>query len=191
MPQNNIGMILRTKRNQSNVTLSELSKKTGLSIGYLSQFERGLTSTTPDTVDKIASALGIEINMDTIWSDENTEPVVRSYDREVSSIEGGTIIKYNLSNLRGSENMFPRFVQLLPREGMEKPDIYSHQGQEFIYVLEGILSLEIEDQIYDLYPEDSAHYLSTKPHNWFNKTNKTVKFITVNLRDEQEEEEEA
>ena len=174
----NIGMIIRARRNQNNVTLTELSEKTGLSIGYLSQFERGLTSTTSDTIDKIAAALDMDINKETV-ENKNNSPILRSYERSLSTIEGHSIIKYNLSNMDGMENMNPRFVVLLPME--EVPDCYTHSGQEFIYVLEGILSVELEDQIYDLYPEDAAHYKSTTPHNWFNRTSKPVKFITVNL----------
>jgi quercetin dioxygenase-like cupin family protein len=39
-----------------------------------------------------------------------------------------------------------------------------HDGEEFIYVLEGAVSLDIGDDHFDLEPGDSAYYLSTTPH---------------------------
>lgn len=55
------------------------------------------------------------------------------------------------------------------------------KGKNFIYVLEGILTLLHKDREYSLYPGDSAHYLSTDEHNWTNKTNKVVKFLCVSV----------
>ena len=42
------------------------------------------------------------------------------------------------------------------------------------------MTLQIEDDVCDLYPGDCAHYKSTRTHNWSNQTNKVVKFITIN-----------
>ena len=73
----------------------------------------------------------------------------------------------------------PRFIELLPINSDEPVVPYSHAGEEFIYVLEGVLTLFIENEQHELFPGDSAHYPSTTPHNWANYTSKMVRLLVV------------
>lgn len=77
--------------------------------------------------------------------------------------------------------MAPKYVELLPAETKEAPASYGHPGEEFIFVLEGTLTLYLEDTIYKLYPGDAVHYLSTREHNWGNNSDSIVKFIVVHF----------
>ena len=43
-------------------------------------------------------------------------------------------------------------------------EVSVHDGEEFIFVLDGVASLQISDEHYELSPGDSAYYLSTTPH---------------------------
>lgn len=106
--------------------------------------------------------------------------VLRSYEKEILRIEGGSIIEYLMTNMVTQAEMLPKLVEILPQKEVEESLTYSHEGEEFVYVLEGILTLKVENEVYDLYPGDCAHYLSTRAHNWSNQTNKVVKFITIN-----------
>jgi len=58
----------------------------------------------------------------------------------------------------------------------ENPDqeMSVHAGEEFIYVLDGIVVLNIGDDRYDLEPGDSAYYLSTTPHLIASKSGKAT-----------------
>ena len=58
-------------------------------------------------------------------------------------------------------------------------DLVHHTGEEFIYVLEGVLTLVLDGERQELCPGDSAHYPSSLPHNWGNLTNKCVRFLVV------------
>lgn len=100
--------------------------------------------------------------------------------KEILRIEGGSIIEYLMTNMVTQAEMLPKLVEILPQKEVEESLTYSHEGEEFVYVLEGILTLKVENEVYDLYPGDCAHYLSTRAHNWSNQTNKVVKFITIN-----------
>ncbi len=97
------------------------------------------------------------------------------------------------SDLRGKA-ILPRLVEILPsssdpetREaqkplnGGENLEAFAHGGEEFLYVLEGVLTLMLGDSSHALYPGDSAHYKSDLPHNWANHTARNVKFIAVNV----------
>jgi DNA-binding protein len=176
----NIGELIKQKRTENKMTLKDISEATDLSIGFLSQLERGLTSIAQDTLKKVAKALNVEMSyfMDQPKSKEKV--VLRSYEKEILRIEGGSIIEYLMTNMVTQAEMLPKLVEILPQKEVEESLTYSHEGEEFVYVLEGILTLKVENEVYDLYPGDCAHYLSTRAHNWSNQTNKVVKFITIN-----------
>ncbi|MEG0330561.1 MAG: XRE family transcriptional regulator [Longicatena sp.] len=176
----NIGELIKEKRLDNKMTLKDISEATDLSIGYLSQLERGLTSIANDTLKKVAMALDVEMNYFMDQPVCRAKAVLRSYEREVLRIEGNSIIEYSMTNMADSAEMFPKFVEILPQKEIEESESYPHEGEEVVYVLEGILTLTIEDELTDLYPGDCAHYKSTIHHNWSNQTNKSVKFITVN-----------
>ena len=56
-----IGLRIKSLRNEKKYTLKYVSENTGLSIGFLSQLERGMTSIAIDSLDKIATLLGVEL----------------------------------------------------------------------------------------------------------------------------------
>ena len=176
----NIGELIKAKRNANGMTLKEVGEATDLSIGYLSQLERGLTSFAPDTLKKIANVLGEDVEYFMEQPKNINKIVTRSYEKDISRIEGNSIIEYNLTNMRNSSNLSPRLIELLPQKEIEEIEQYAHEGEEFVYVLEGILTLRVGSQVWDLYPGDSAHYSSKLKHNWGNLTNRRVRMITVN-----------
>lgn len=185
--ENNIGDILKATRIMKKMTLKDVAEQTDLSIGYLSQLERGLTSFANDTLKKIGKVL--EIDVQALLSKPTccTKSIVRSYEREIIRMEGQTIIEYSMTNISDSSDMLPRFVELLPQKNVEETETYKHEGEEIIYVIEGILTLKIEDETYDLYPGDCAHYHSNKRHNWSNQTNKLVRLISINTPNQMKE----
>ena len=145
MLKEHIGTQIKKLRAESSMTLKQLSDLTGLSVGFLSQLERGMTSVAIDTLLKIASVLGVSI---------------------VSMAD---------------KNMLPRLIEILPRKTREKVSLYSHEGEEFIYILEGILTYYYKNQKYDLYPGDSLHVHSEEMHNWENDTNDVVRLLEITI----------
>ncbi|MDN6615772.1 MAG: cupin domain-containing protein [Enterococcus sp.] len=89
------------------------------------------------------------------------------------------MIYKQLSRTPQDKKIAPKMIEIMPHEKRELPTTYPHHGEEFVYVLEGILTLVIEEATYQLYPGDSTHYFSTINHNWDNQTNNIVKFIVV------------
>ena len=135
----NIGELIKQKRTENKMTLKDISEATDLSIGFLSQLERGLTSIAQDTLKKVAKALNVEMTyfMDQPKSKEKV--VLRSYEKEILRIEGGSIIEYLMTNMVTQAEMLPKLVEILPQKEVEESLTYSHEGEEFVYVLEGIL----------------------------------------------------
>lgn len=79
-----IGSRLKEERLQQKLTLKQLSEKVGLSIGYLSQVERGYGTLSLSALKKLSSALGLEMSafFDNHPEDENDKLLVRSWQRE-------------------------------------------------------------------------------------------------------------
>ncbi|KKB34103.1 helix-turn-helix domain-containing protein [Bacillus thermotolerans] len=171
-----IGTLIKNLRKSKKMTLKEVSEKTDLSISFLSQVERSLCSITLQSLHKISEALGVSPSYffpDTIQMDNN---LIRRGNHKQPEHQTSFIY----SDLSGdvTDPLFvPRLVTLLPGDKRETP--FSHKGQEFIYVLDGTLTIILDNTEYDLYPGDSIHMESTRPHNWFNKTDQPVNFIVV------------
>ncbi|MGX4600359.1 helix-turn-helix domain-containing protein [Faecalimicrobium sp. JNUCC 81] len=174
-----IGLKIKQLRTNKNMTLKDLSEKTSLSIGFLSQLERGLTSIATDTLQTIAEVFDVELSYFFLKPRIKNKQVVRSYEKEVYNICTSGCIQYNLSNNLNDKQILPRLVEILPNNSDEDIQSYSHEGEEFIYILEGKLTLFLDDKEYELYPGDSVHFSSLQHHNWANYTNKMVKIIVT------------
>jgi len=105
--------------------------------------------------------------------------IIRSYEHEVIRIDESKLIYHNLGSDIPDRQIDPVIVTILPSQNVEEVIPYDHQGEEFVYVLEGIFTIFLEDRQYELYPGDSIHISSTTPHNWANFTNKLVKILAV------------
>ncbi|GAA0123152.1 MAG: cupin domain-containing protein [Clostridium argentinense] len=177
----NIGNKIKELRSNKKMTLRELSEGTGLSIGFLSQLERGLTSIATDSLMKIAEVLNVDLNYFFSNPKRKTKIILRNYEKEVFRIDNGMFINYNLSTDCHDKELLPRLIEVLPNNTEEDLTQYMHEGEEFIYVLEGTLTLFINSEQYDLYPGDSAHYHSSVMHTYANYTNKIVRILEVSL----------
>lgn len=176
----NIGMKIKKLRTEKGITLKELSEKSDLSIGFLSQLERGLTTIAVDSLEKLAEILEVHLTCFFDYPHKRKDKVLRSYAQEILSIEEGGFIKYSLSSNLENKQLFPRLIEILPQKKEEEIISYTHEGEEFVYVLEGILTLYIDGEMYEVYPGDSVHMDSNLTHNWANYTNKKVKLLAVN-----------
>lgn len=176
----NIGEKAKELRTKKQLTLKQMSELTGLSTGFLSQFERGITTIDVNNLNTISKILDVEINFFFESEQPKKELIVRGYNQPITRIMNEVIYK-SLSSEPNSKNMSPKLIEILPSEKKEKPDNYNHIGEEFIYIIEGTLTLFIENEIYKMYPGDSAHFLSKKMHNWCNFSDNIVKFIVVHF----------
>lgn len=172
-----IGEKLKGLRTSKKMTLKELSEKTNLSIGYLSQLERGLTSVAISSLENIAFALEVDLSYFFEPPTTNENRITRSFEQKLSIVENSRFIYHNLGNDGETKNMSPFMITILPNYTNEEVIPYSHEGEEFTYVLEGVLTVFLENQRFELYPGDSMHINSTLNHNWDNYTSKLVKII--------------
>lgn len=174
-----IGEKINELRNIKNMTLKELGEKAGLSVSFLSQAERGLTSITISSLKRIAEALETELNY-FFSPPETPKPLImRSYNQEIIRIDESKLIYFSLGGDIESRQLDPLCVTLLPQSRSEELLMDEHNGEEFVYVLEGVFTMVLGEQQHDLYPGDSIHISSRTPHAWANYTNKLVKILSV------------
>ena len=174
-----IGQKIKDLRIQNKLTLKDVSRLTHLSIGFLSQLERGLTDVATDSLSNIAQVLGVELAYFFAGPRQQHRYIMRSYEKKVLQVDSDRFIHYHLSSPAQDLTLLPRLIEILPLNSAEPIAPYPHAGEEFVHVLEGTLTLFIHEQQLELFPGDSAHYPSTIPHNWANYTNKTVRLLVV------------
>ena len=176
-----IGQKIRDLRLQKGLTLKDLGQLADLSVGYLSQLERGLTDISTDLLTRVAQALGVERSHFFREPRQIPRHIMRSYEKEIFRVDAARFIHYHLSPRSDDKALLPRFIELLPINCEEEILPYRHEGEEFVHVLEGTLTLFIDDERHELFPGDSAHYASSIPHNWANYTTKMTRILVVSL----------
>ena len=177
-----IGAKVKAFRTAKKYTLKQLSGESGLSIGFLSQLERGLSSIAIDSLARLADILGVSLSafFDS-GAEQEKSPVVRSFEPRCTQVSP-QIIQYLLTGNAREFGILPRIFHLMPfaNTSQDKLEMNLHEGEEFVYVLEGILTVYLDGCEYSLNPGDSIQIHSQVPHNWVNHTNRVVKILTVN-----------
>ena len=181
-PNQTIGAKIKALRTEKKYTMKNLGDLTGFSVGFLSQIERGISSVAVDSLAKIAKCL--EVPLSTFFDTEppdRQDPVVHSFSTHQTMVSP-QIIQSILSHDTQAFDFLPRRFLLMPFSDPDTlvPELYAHTGEEFIYVLTGIVSLWVENSRYTLYPRDSVQIHSNQPHNWANNTNKVAELLSIN-----------
>lgn len=146
------------------MTLKQVSERTGFYICFLSQVERSKSSATLSSIRKISETLGVNLSYHFQNESETKKEIIK---KEGHAEHRSEDINFTFTNLSGSISnpMFELILATLyPGDRNTSPN--THYGQEFIYILEGMLTVILDNKEYKLYPEDSIHIESTKPHIW-------------------------
>ncbi|WP_027092105.1 helix-turn-helix domain-containing protein [Cohnella thermotolerans] len=167
---------IRSLRTQRNLTLKDLSEKTGLSISFLSQVERGESSLAITSLQKIAEALGVPISK-FFESPHNNNFLVKADERKTFTIETSSNSYARLGSEFPGRLLEPILVTLNP--GDDQNGTYSHPGEEFYYLLSGTMTMVVDGQEYELKEGDSIHFPSHLPHHWYNPSDKPARMISV------------
>jgi transcriptional regulator with XRE-family HTH domain len=165
-----IGTRLREARAARGMTLGQLSQETGISIGSLSQVERGIVSPTIRTVYSIASVLGISpagiIDPEGTQAAGTESPYISraGLHREVLNANGVT----KLLSTPGGQDRYKGYRVSIKAGGSSGDESYSHKGEEMGFVLQGSFSLQIEGRTFLLNQGDCFAFPSSLRHRFFN-----------------------
>ncbi len=157
-----IGGHLRQLRARRRLSLAQVAQAVGISVGFLSALERSQMSGSVGTLRKLARFYKTNI-LDFFDASEASKRQVRPSERKV--LEAGEGVRMELLAW-GNTVMEPHLFRIAPEAGSGDP--YTHEGEEFIYVLRGDLEITVDGEEYRLKPGDSFYFESATPHRWKN-----------------------
>lgn len=164
-----VGEKIKKIREEKGISLQEFAQRTGYSSALLSQIENHMISPPLGTLIAVAKALEVEIG--SFFNEVREEPftLVRHNQRKnisrVASKMGknyGYMYESLAFDMKG-RHMEPFLVTLQPAT-VKDTHTYAHDGEEFIFVLEGKMKVRLGDHTDILEPGDSIYFHSKIPH---------------------------
>jgi len=180
-----VGKKIKAIREAKNISVNELSERSGLSAGQIVSIEESdiLPSLAP--LIKIARVLGVRLGT---FLDDNDElgPVITRKDTEKASISfsGGAVNSrshmeyFSLAERKAGRHIEPFIIDIQPNED-KKFVLSAHEGEEFIYVLEGEIEINYGKEVYVLKQGDSIFYDSIVEHHVHAQEGQTAKIVAV------------
>ncbi len=161
-----IGDRIRGLREARGTSFEELSNITGFDVDLLKKIESNEIQPQLGTLVKLSKALESAFSRLVSGVGDKLYSVTRKNARQIvsrsSSSKGKQLYTYH--------NMAPevqgRHMEALMVTLEENPEheMSVHEGEEFIYVIEGTVYVKIDEDEFELEPGDSVYYLSTTPH---------------------------
>jgi transcriptional regulator with XRE-family HTH domain len=156
-----VGPRLKRLRQRRDVTLAELADETGISTSTLSRLEAGLRRPTLEQLLPLAQAHGVTLD-ELVDAPPTGDPRI---NLRATHRDGMTIIP--LTRRPGGIQAY-KFV--LPRGKDDvQPDLRTHEGYDWVYVLDGTLRLLLGEHDLRLQPGEVAEFDTRTPH-WFGAT---------------------
>ena len=157
-----IGSHLRTLRLERGESLAQVAAAAEISTGFLSNLERSQTGVSVGIMHRLAHHYGTTLS-EFYYQADSPGPLVPKNKRRLLSSNGGV----RMEELAwGNIVMEPHIFHVAPGKG--SLEFYTHQGQEFLYLIKGQLAITLDDKKYKLVPGDSFYFESSIRHCWLN-----------------------
>lgn len=184
-----IGAKIKSIRESKQLSIEETAERSGLSIEQIERIEGNIDFPSLAPLIKIARVLGVRLGT---FLDDQSElgPVVcrkKDSNNEASSIgfsnndsQARKHMEYHsLSQDKSGRHMEPFLIDVAPTEEGVNFVLSSHEGEEFIYVMEGVLEINYGKNTYILEEGDSIYYDSIVAHHVHAAANNTAKILGV------------
>lgn len=177
-----VGQQLKRLRKERGWSLDQLAKISHVSVGLLSQIERGRSIPSLRTLTKLRVAFDVSLGTlvgqrDLTVSSGESRFVKRKADRESLVIGDNRLVKEFLSPTK-SEHLQIMLMNIPPNGGAG-PRAYSYDGEKAGLVLEGAIRLQVGEEVLDLQEGDSFQFNSSIPHTFSNKYDVPAKVIWI------------
>lgn len=172
-----VGQQLKSIRRRKGMTLQQLAEMTDLSRGFIGQIEAGTANPSVGTLKKVADALGVP--MGALFSDGGEQAGVASSlgaNDAASASEVRVVRKDCRKTLMWPGRPWKTYLltpdlqrkmevmlnELEPGDTFD--EVYTHEGEEFGFILEGAYEVTVGDEVFVLEEGDSIYYPSRIPH---------------------------
>ncbi|WP_372773709.1 cupin domain-containing protein [Mangrovibacterium sp.] len=169
--ENNLGSKIKRIRETQKLSLEGLAELSGLSADLIDKIEKEGVIPSLSPLLKIARAMGVRLGTFLDDSDHLGPVVVRGEDKSkgvrFSSSDSGSREHLNFFSLaadKAGRNMEPFIVEIEPSEQSDYK-LSTHEGEEFIYVLEGQIEINYGKDLFTLSAGDSIYLDSIVMHN--------------------------
>ena len=168
------GPRLRRLRTHRGLSLAQVARATGVSVGFLSGLERGQMHASVATLRRIARFY--RTNILSLFEAGESLRLVRPKQRKL--LETDTGVRMELLAW-GNTAMEPHLFRIKPGGG--SGESYTHEGEEFLHVLRGSFEIWLNgDEHYQLNAGDSLYFESSLPHRWKNSGRTEACVLWVN-----------
>jgi transcriptional regulator with XRE-family HTH domain len=174
---------MKHRRLLKGLTLKVLAEAAGCSESMLSRIENGTANPSINILHRIALALGIPVSG--LFQDDEggTHSVVlRRGQRptiETGELGGGRGTRLEALIPTGRGRLLSGYINDIEPGGGSRGTL-QHEGEEFGYILDGIIELTVDDQSYQLREGDSFYFRSERPHTYINNGRSVARVLWVN-----------
>jgi transcriptional regulator with XRE-family HTH domain len=169
--ENRIGGKITTLRESLGLSLDDLAERSGCDATAIARLESGEYAPSLTPLIKLTRALGVRLG--TLLDDEtelgpivtrhgDAEAISRLRDLETVS-DAGVLGFFSLASGKAARHMEPFLIDVQPAAPGDH-SLSSHEGEEFLYVLEGAIEVEYGKETHVLAAGDSIYYDSIVPH---------------------------
>jgi transcriptional regulator with XRE-family HTH domain len=177
---------IKKLRKQKKITLQQLADLTGLTKGYLSKIERAKKAPPYSTLNKIAVALNVDaaflLGDNYNQSHDKRISFTRKHKRkrieQLGSIADGSLYGYRyeaLAHDKHGKNMEPYIIEPAFKDEV----LFQHEGEEFMFVLEGEHEFIYGGETYIMEKGDSVYFDAAVPHTGKSLGKKKAKLLAV------------
>lgn len=181
-----IGEKITTLRESLRLSQEELAERCDCELSVIESLENGAVVPSLAPLIKITRALGVRLG--TLMDDDDSlGPVFMKADEineatRMHSLEtvsdAGDLRFFSLAEGRASRHMDPFIITINPSGEMDH-ELSQHEGEEFLYGLEGCIEIEYGKQVFVLHPGESIYYDSIVPHQVRAHDGQSAKFLAV------------
>jgi transcriptional regulator with XRE-family HTH domain len=172
---------IKRHRLKKGLSLDQLARLCGLTKGYVSKIENSEKAPPFSTLIKLATALGVDVGLLMAEDDDMPENaricIVRKGEgKEIAT--RGTLYGYKyeaLAHKKPGKNMEPYILYPV----MKNETMFSHEGEEFQYVIEGAHEFSYGDQKYVLHEGDSIYFDASVSHSGRSIGKQRAKILAV------------
>ncbi len=182
-----VGSKIKGLRETKDISLQEMSERSGLTIEQISSIENDQYLPSLGPLIKIARALGVRLGTFLDDNDELGPVVCRAEEREnndsISFSNGSTDARkhmeyHSLAKQKAGRHMEPFIIDIQPSEERDFK-LSAHEGEEFIYVMEGEVEIAYGKETYKLRKGDSIFYDSIVMHHVHGAEGQSAKILAV------------
>jgi transcriptional regulator with XRE-family HTH domain len=185
--ENNIGSKVRQLREAKQMSVEQLAEQSQCHADQIRQIEEGALVPSLTPLMELSRALGVRLG--TFMDDDPVDgpavfdsseaPNVIRFSGKDPKATSSNLDFYSMAASKKDRHMEPFMIDVKPRTGDDAPPLSGHEGEEFIYVLEGAIQINYGQTTYELEAGQSIYYDSIVPHDVHAKGDQTAKILAV------------